>query len=41
MRALADQFETSVRQIAQELSDAVAALHQNAEVMSQIATLPV
>ncbi len=38
MRALADQFEKSVRQIAQELSDAVAGMHQNAEVMSQIAT---
>ena len=38
MRALADQFEKSVRQIAQELSDAVAAMHQNAEVMSRIAT---
>jgi len=37
MRALADEFEKSVRQIAQDLSDAVAAMHKNAEVMSQIA----
>ena len=37
MHALAAEFEKSVQHIAQELSDAVAAMHGNAEAMSMIA----
>ena len=38
MRALAAEFEQSVQQIAKELTDAVGAMHSNAEAMSRIAT---
>jgi methyl-accepting chemotaxis protein len=37
MHALAAEFEKSVQQIAQELTEAVGAMHSNAEAMSQIA----
>ena len=37
MRELAGEFEKSVQQIAKELTDAVAAMHNNAEAMSLIA----
>jgi methyl-accepting chemotaxis protein len=37
MHALAGEFEKSVQQIAKELTDAVAAMHNNAEAMSLIA----
>ena len=37
MRELADEFEKSVQQIAKELTDAVGAMHDNAEAMALIA----
>jgi len=37
MRALADEFEKSVQQIAEDLAEAVTVMHKNAEVMSLIA----
>jgi methyl-accepting chemotaxis protein len=37
MRELADEFEKSVQQIAKELTDAVRAMHDNAETMALIA----
>jgi predicted ribosomally synthesized peptide with SipW-like signal peptide len=37
MRALATEFEKSVQHFAKELTDAVGAMHTNAEAMSQIA----
>ncbi len=38
MHELADEFEKSVQQIAKELADGVAVMHDNAEAMSAIAT---